>query len=262
MALHIGTCGFSYREWIGPFYPKGIRSLEMLPYYAQRFDAVEIDSTYYAIPKPELFEGMNKRTPENFRFTVKAPGSITHIPADAAPAAGEPETFAASLEAIRDSGKLAAVLAQFPNSFRPGAQTYRRLEELRSWWPRMAIIAEFRHRDWQNDATLHHLRDLEIGWCNVDEPGFRSLLRPGSEVTSDIGYIRFHGRNYGKWWKQEKSADERYDYSYAPAELSEWIPRIAAVEDQTRDTYVFFNNHRLGKAPANASQLREMLRMS
>ncbi|HLW38634.1 MAG TPA: DUF72 domain-containing protein [Candidatus Eremiobacteraceae bacterium] len=259
MALHVGTCGFSYRDWIGPFYPKGIQAIAMLPFYAQCFDAVEIDSTYYAIPRPQLFAGMDKRTPAHFRFTVKAPGSITHIPADASPVAEEPAAFAAALEPLVASGKLAAVLAQFPNSFRAGPDTYRRLEQLRRFWPDINLIAEFRHRAWQSEATLMRLRELGIGWCNVDEPRFQSLLRPGSEVTSPIGYIRFHGRNYARWWKQQKSADERYDYSYTPAELSEWLPRIAAVEEQARDTYVFFNNHRLGKAPANARQLRAML---
>jgi len=259
MALHIGTCGFSYRDWVGPFYPKGIASIEMLPFYAQRFSAVEIDSTYYAIPKPALFASMDKRTPKDFRFTVKAPGSITHVPAGASPPETDPAAFAEALAPLVSAGKLAAVLVQFPNSFRPGSDAYRRLEQLRTWWPEMNLIAEFRHRDWQRDDTLRRLRGLSIGWCNVDEPRFRSLLRPGAEVTSDTGYIRFHGRNYGEWWKKSGKADERYNYSYSGTELAEWIPRIAAVEEQTHDTYVFFNNHRLGKAPANARQLADML---
>ncbi|MDQ6780998.1 MAG: DUF72 domain-containing protein [Candidatus Eremiobacteraeota bacterium] len=261
MGLHIGTCGFSYREWVGPFYPKGTASIDMLAFYAERFSAVEIDSTYYAIPKPQLFAGMDRRTPPHFRFAVKAPGSITHIPADAEPAAGQPEAFAEALQPLIAAGKLAAVLAQFPNSFRPGADAYRRLERLREWWAGIPLSAEFRHRDWQSDATLDHLRALSVGWCNVDEPRFRSLLRPGSAVTSRLGYIRFHGRNYGEWWKKSERADKRYDYLYSEAELHEWMPRIAAVADQADDTYVFFNNHRLGKAPANATQLAAMLRM-
>ncbi len=260
MTLHIGTCGFSYRDWIGPFYPKGIASIEMLPYYAERFDTVEIDSTYYAIPKPQLFEGMDRRTPRGFSFTVKAPGSITHLPADAHPDRNELTAFAEAVAPLQRSGKLAAVLAQFPNSFHPSTTAYGRLEALREAWPDIALVAEFRHRDWQSDATLEKLRELHVGWCNVDEPRFRSLLRPGAEATSDVGYIRFHGRNYAKWWKQDRSSDERYDYSYSEAELSEWIPRIAAVEEQTARTYVFFNNHRLGKAPANARKLYDLLK--
>ncbi|MBC5804901.1 MAG: DUF72 domain-containing protein [Candidatus Eremiobacter antarcticus] len=259
MALHIGTCGFSYRDWIGPFYPNGIKSLEMLPYYAERFSAVEINSTYYAIPAPKLFESMDKRTPQQFRFTVKAPGSITHVPAAETPAAAEAQAFRECLQPLIGSGKLAAVLAQFPNSFRPGDEAWERLGQLRSFWPDLPLIAEFRHRDWQADATLRGLRELGIGWCNVDEPRFRSLMRPGAEVTSDIGYIRFHGRNYDRWWKQQREAHERYDYAYPPQELTEWIPRIAEVSEQTKESFVFFNNHRNGKAAVNARQLSEML---
>ena len=260
MALHIGTCGFSYRDWIGPFYPKGTRSLDMLPFYSQRFDCVEIDSTYYAIPKPQLFESMDRRTPDGFRFTVKAPGSITHLPADQTPSSADGRAFAEALEPIRDAGKLAAVLAQFPHAFRPGAAALERLRWLREQWPALALIAEFRHRSWQSDATFAHLRELDVGWCNVDEPGFATLVRPGSEVTSSIGYIRFHGRNYDRWWRQEREPHERYDYAYSDAELTDWLPRIAAVEEQSKDAYVFFNNHHLGKAAINAQQLAAMLR--
>ena len=259
MALHIGTCGFSYRDWIGPFYPKGVASLDMLPYYAQRFDCVEIDSTYYAIPKPQLFESMDRRTPAQFRFTVKAPGSITHMPAAQTPGVADADAFAAALEPIRASGKLAAVLAQFPHSFRPGNDAATRLRWLRECWQGTPLIAEFRHRSWQSDATMQLLRDLDIGWCNVDEPRFSSLMRPSAEVTASVGYIRLHGRNYGRWWKQERASHERYDYLYSEQELVEWLPRIAAVDEQSRETYVFFNNHHLGKAPANAQQLATML---
>ncbi len=259
MALHIGTCGFSYRDWIGPFYPQGIKPLDMLPFYAERFDAVEIDSTYYAIPKPQLFESMDRRTPSHFRFAVKAPGSITHVPLEATPLNDDAVAFRACLEPIRQSGKLGAVLAQFPHSFRPSPDAYRRLRDLVTWWPDLNLVTEFRHRLWQDDRTLDALRELGIGFCNVDEPRFASLLRPGSEITSSVGYIRFHGRNYSRWWKQERASHERYDYLYTSEELTEWIPRIAAVDEQAKHAYVFFNNHHLGKAAANAKQLAQML---
>jgi uncharacterized protein YecE (DUF72 family) len=259
MALHIGTCGFSYRDWIGPFYPPGIKSLDMLPFYAERFGCVEIDSTYYAIPKPQLFESMDRRTPANFRFTVKAPGSITHLPVDAAPQVADASDFRTAVEPIQSAGKLGAILAQFPNSFRPGSDAYRRLTWLREQWPDMNLIAEFRHRNWQTEETIAKLRELDVGWCNVDEPRFSSLMRPGSQVTSGVGYIRFHGRNYGKWWKQERGAHERYDYLYSTHELTEWLPRVAAVDEQSKEAYVFFNNHHLGRAATNAAQLAEML---
>jgi uncharacterized protein YecE (DUF72 family) len=255
----VGTCGFSYRDWVGPFYPLGLSSTDMLEYYARRFPAVEIDSTYYAIPKPQLFERMAARTPAAFTFTVKAPGSVTHVPSGAEPAAAEVDAFLECLQPLIASGKLGAVLAQFPHSFRPDEDGHRRLEALRALWPRLPIVCEFRHRDWQRHDVLVRLRDLGLGWCNVDEPQFSSLLRPGAEVTSSIGYVRFHGRNYEKWWRQERASHERYSYRYGERELEAWIPRIADVAEQTDTTFVFFNNHHLGRAADNALQMRRLL---
>ena len=257
--IHVGTCGFSYRDWVGPFYPPGIKPQSMLEFYAERFTAVEIDSTYYAIPKPSLFEAMAARTPAHFRFTVKAPGSITHVPADASPAQEELDAFHESLRPLVQSEQLGAVLAQFPNAFRPGREAFGRLELLRREWPDLKLVAEFRHRDWQKDAVLRIVGRLGIGWCNVDEPQFASLMRPDAEVTSPIGYIRFHGRNAAKWWKQERTSAERYDYLYSSDELVDWLPRVAEVAERTDDTYVFFNNHRNGQAATNARQMADML---
>jgi uncharacterized protein YecE (DUF72 family) len=255
----VGTCGFSYRDWVGPFYPLGTRSADMLEYYARRFRAVEIDSTYYAIPKPQLFERMAARTPPAFTFTVKAPGSVTHVPAGADPAAAEVDAFLECLQPLLAGGKLGAVLAQFPHSFRPDHDGHRRLEALRGWWPRLPIVCEFRHRDWQRNDELVRLRELGLGWCNVDEPQFSSLLRPGAEVTSSIGYVRFHGRNYEKWWRQERASHERYSYQYSEQELDAWIPRIADVAGEAQTTFVFFNNHHLGRAADNALEMRRLL---
>jgi len=236
-----------------------MRSADMLEYYARRFPAVEIDSTYYAIPKPQLFERMAARTPRAFTFTVKAPGSITHVPADAEPERSELDAFEACLAPLVSASKLGAVLAQFPHSFRPDADAHRRLALLRERWPHFPIVCEFRHRDWQRNGELRALRELGLGWCNVDEPQFRSLLRPGAEVTSPIGYIRFHGRNYEKWWRQERASHERYSYLYSEQELEAWTPRIADVAEETEKTFVFFNNHHLGRAADNALQMRRML---
>ena len=231
----------------------------MLEYYARRFPAVEIDSTYYAIPKPQLFERMAARTPAHFTFSVKAPGSITHIPAEAHPPSEDVRTYRACVEPLVAAGKLGAVLAQFPNAFRPAPESYDRLAELREWWPELPIVCEFRHRDWQRADVLARLRGLELGWCNVDEPQFRSLLRPGAEATSTVGYVRFHGRNYGSWWKQESASHERYSYEYGARELEDWVPRIADIDAQTSRTFVLFNNHHLGRAAINALQMRRLL---
>ena len=257
--IYVGTCGYSYKDWVGPFYPPGTRAGAMLERYAERFDAVEIDSTYYAIPKPTLFESMARRTPASFRFCVKAPGSVTHLPAEGTPEDADLAAFDEALAPLRQSGRLAAVLAQFPGSFHPGAPARARLQLLRERWPDVRLVAEFRHRDWQRDANLRVLRALDIGWCNVDEPDLESLMRPSAEATSAVGYIRFHGRNAAKWWKQDRSPAERYDYLYTEDELAAWLPRIAEVSAHADETYVFFNNHRNGQAATNARQMASLL---
>ena len=257
--LHVGTCGFSYRDWVGPFYPSGLKAQSMLDYYAARFSAVEIDSTYYAIPKPTLFESMARRTPKDFRFTVKAPGSVTHVPSEEAPEPSEVSAFYDCIEPLRRTDKLGAVLAQFPNAFRPGRDAFARLELLRREWPAVRLVAEFRHRDWQKDSVLRILHAMDVGWCNVDEPQLRSLMRPDANVTSTTGYVRFHGRNAAKWWKQDRTSSERYDYLYSVDELAQWLPRIEEIADKTDETYVFFNNHRNGQAVVNARQMADIL---
>ena len=267
--VFVGTCGFSYRDWVGAFYPIGMKAPDMLGYYARAFDAVEIDSTYYAIPKPAAFANMDRRTPEGFRFTVKAPGSITHAPPEmrfergdaGSTLADDALAFRRCLDPIAMSGKLGAVLLQFPHAFRPGASATQRLETMREFWADLPLVAEFRHRDWQRDESLEMLRALRIGWCNVDEPRFAKLMRPGAEVTSPVGYVRFHGRNAGQWWAQDREPGARYDYLYSDDELVEWLPRIAEVEAAAQETYVFFNNHRLGKAAHNANDMKRMLGM-
>ncbi|HXW75958.1 MAG TPA: DUF72 domain-containing protein [Candidatus Eremiobacteraceae bacterium] len=260
--IYVGTCGFSYKDWVGPFYPLGTKPADMLALYAGRFGAVEIDSTYYAIPRPSLFESMAKRTGPDFRFTVKAPGSITHAPVDGEPPPRDFSAFRACLEPLERAGKLGGVLVQVPGSFSPSHDAWRRLELIRQRWPGMPLVAEFRNRRWQEDDARERLRALEFGWCNVDEPRLGPLMRPEAEVTSPVGYVRFHGRNAAKWWKQDRSPAERYDYLYTKEQLVEWLPRIAEVSERTEQTYVFFNNHRNGQAATNARQMAALLGMT
>jgi uncharacterized protein YecE (DUF72 family) len=257
--VRVGTCGYSYRDWIGNFYPPGVRPGKMLDYYASRFVTVEIDSSYYRIPSEAAIESMHRRTPEEFRFTAKAPGSLTHVPADADNVSLEDApVFRERLAPLVEAGKLGAVLLQFPNSFRPGKSAEQHLGRLRDALPDLPLVAEFRHREWQSDATIALLGTLDIGWCNVDEPGFQTLLRPSSDVVGNLAYVRFHGRNAKTWWKGDGA--ERYHYSYTPQELEPWAARVADMASAARETYVFFNNHRFGHAASNADLFAHILR--
>ncbi|MBV8151232.1 MAG: DUF72 domain-containing protein [Candidatus Eremiobacteraeota bacterium] len=260
MTVYVGTCGYSYADWKGVLYPDKAKPGEMLGIYARRFAAVEVDATYYRVLPPKTFESMAARTPEHFRFTVKLPGSVTHAPA--VPTAVHPDAglWREGIEPLVAAGKLACGLMQFPNAFKPGERSETYLHALVEALPGIRLVAEFRNREWQTDATLRLLRELGIGWTNVDEPQFRTLLRPGSDVTAPIAYVRFHGRNAAQWWKGDNAT--RYEYLYTADELKPWISRVQdlAADPTVREVYAYFNNHRSGNAVRNAEMFETMLR--
>jgi uncharacterized protein YecE (DUF72 family) len=256
----VGTCGFSYKDWVGPVYPPGTRPAEMLEAYARRFPTVEIDATYYAVPGEGTFASMDRRTPAGFRFAAKLPRTATHLPD---PGAGRVHDDVLRLrhnvQPLVAAGKLACVLMQFPNAFHPNDATRDYLGRLRAALDDVALVVEFRHRDWQSSATLELLRELDIGLANVDEPQFKTLLRASGDVTSGIAYVRFHGRNAANWWRGTN--ETRYDYLYEPAELEPWVDRIVdiAANDDVREIFAYFNNHRQGQAVRNAEMLEDMI---
>lgn len=255
--IYIGTSGFSYDDWKGRFYPEGISRRDMLAYYAARFNAVEINSSYYALPGAASFASMARRTPEGFRFAVKAHKDMTHAES---PDAEMFDRFLDSIRPLRDAGKLGCALAQFPWSFKRTPRNVELLREFRERVGDLPTVVEFRNADWVNDETFGLLRELGLGFCSVDEPGLKGLMPPVAEATSDVGYVRFHGRNAAKWWKHEQ-AYERYDYLYTEDQLSEWIPRVTRIDSRARETYVFFNNHYQGKSAENARMFARMLGM-
>lgn len=258
--ISVGTCGFSYKDWIGPVYPAGTKPADMLSRYASLFPAVEIDSTYYGVPKPETVATWVARTPEAFRFSAKLPGAATHVPK---PMLGtvhdDVRQFAENLRPLTASGKFACALMQFPNAFRPAEETERHLRVLREALAEMPLVAEFRHREWQTNDTLELLRELHIGLVAVDEPQYKSLPRPSTDATSEIAYVRFHGRNYQQWWKGDNVS--RYDYLYTAEELEPWAGRLADLASQpdVKEVYAFFNNHARGQAARNAEMFEAML---
>lgn len=256
--IRIGTSGFSYDDWRGYFYPEDIQKGEMLSYYAGRFNTVEVNSTYYAIPSAITFARMTEKTPEGFRFAVKAYKDLTH--SDRA----DIETFRRFVSALRPlvaSGKLGCVLAQYPWSFKKSVGNTDRLKELSEFLSEMPVVVEFRNASWVSDDTFDLLRALGLGFCCVDEPRLKGLMPPISIATSAVGYVRFHGRNAGKWWQHEQPW-ERYDYLYTEGELRMWVPRIKQLAVETEHAYVFFNNHYQGKAAQNAQMMVKMLEMA
>ncbi len=255
--IYVGTCGYAYRDWIGSFYPLRTRQGEMLSLYASQFPAVEIDSSYYAVPDAHTFASMDARTPENFRFSVKAPASVTHPPDPQAHVHDDASRLVEALEPLRASGKLMCVLAQFPNGFELCAANELYVRRVVEAFGIVPVVVEFRRSEWQSPRGLELLRETGAGYCNVDMPAYDALLRPSADATSRVGYVRFHGRNARTWWKGTNVT--RYDYEYAPDELVPWADRIADIEEQAETTMVFFNNHARGQAPKNACMLTSLL---
>ena len=284
----VGTSGYSFADWVGPFYPAGTRSSDFLGYYSGHFDCVEVNSTYYRVPHPRVLEQMERKTPPGFRFVVKLNQAMTHQ------GSRDPalyREFLAVLEPLKRAQKYDALLAQFPWGFKRTDENRRHLEAMRTLLPGEPLFVEFRHDSWLTPQLEPSLRAHRIGYCAVDEPALRGLLPPVTMLTTEDAYVRFHGRNARNWWSgsgersagagdrpdpslpqvshastgSEGRADsarsgDRYDYDYSEAELREWIVKIAGLAEQARRTYLFFNNCHAGQAARNAKLMQELLR--
>ncbi len=253
--IHVGTSGFSYDDWLGHFYPERIPKREMLRFYAERFNAVELNFTYYRLPSARTLAQMSAKTPEDFCFVVKANQEMTH---DRTGKEAVFQSFAEALQPLIEEGKLGCILAQFPWSFKVERANVEYLRWFREMLPDLPTVVEFRNSRWVRDETFELLRKLDFGFCCVDEPRLKGLMPPVARATSDVGYVRFHGRNAEAWWKHEH-AWQRYDYLYSREELVEWVPKVQDIAGSTGKTLVFFNNHYEGKAAANASLFRDLL---
>ena len=258
-AIYVGTSGFKFDDWKGRFYPETVKQKDWLRYYAQRFNCLEINASYYRLMPAATYQRMMERVPPGFQFTVKTYRTLTHE------AGSENEadfaTFIASLRPLRETGEFGCVLAQFPTSFHNTPENRGYLAGFRDRFAGIPLVVEFRGREWLGDAVLDYMREREIGFCAVDEPQFKTLMPPIAVATSPIGYIRFHGRNYQKWWKGGEGGKERYDYLYRKEELEEWVPKIQHVASETQRVYVFMNNCFQGQAAANAVDMRKLLEL-
>lgn len=251
--LRIGTSGYVFDDWVGPFYPKGLARAQFLPFYARHFPVVEINATYYRIPPPRTMAVLAARTPPEFRFVVKAHRSMTH---EASRDEAVYRAFEQTLLPLRESGKLDGVLAQFPFGVKNTAAARAHLTFLRERLADAPLWAEFRHASWDRPAVHEFLRRTGTGYCAVDEPRLDGLMPGTCVATTPLGYVRFHGRNAATWWG---GGHERYDWNYAEEELGEWLDRIRDLAARTDRTYVFFNNCYMGRAVRGARLLRRLL---
>jgi uncharacterized protein YecE (DUF72 family) len=251
----VGTCGYSYEEWRGALYPEGLPKAEFLRRYSLEFPFVELDYSWYSMPKAASLARMASLTPEGFLFAIKAHRSLTH---ERGPDWREKASeFAAALEPLAVAGRLAAVLVQLPYSFKRGPQERRYLGALCDSLSAFPLAVEFRNDEWQAEGVLAELDRRGAALVLVDRPELPGLPPESSAVTGRMAYLRLHGRNAEAWWGGD--ATGRYDYLYSEEELRAKIPLIRETERKAELLLVAFNNHAKGSAVVNARMLAGLL---
>lgn len=254
--LRIGTSGYDYPEWAGPFYPRGLGRREYLGYYSEHFGSIELNFSYYGMPRAEKLLDLLSRTRRPIDFSIKAHQSLTHK-IDSATWKDSLDLFRKGITPLHKGGRLFAVLLSFPFSFHYREEERRYLARLLQGLKGLPLVVEFRNAEWFNARTIDGLKERKVGLCAVDLPRLEGLPPLSDLVTSDIAYVRFHGRNGENWWAGNSSS--RYEYLYSKEELETWIPRLEAMSCQARAIRLYFNNHPRGDAPANARELTALV---
>ena len=241
--LFFGCSGWSYNEWVGPFYKDAKKS--KLSAYSDVFKTAEINSTFYAYPKAGLVQGWLRYSPKEFVFSAKIPGQITHDKELEVKKGLEDDLnhFFALMDPLSEAGKLGCFLIQLPPRLRFEPS---KVEEFYALLPdKYKFAVEFRNKTWLNDRSIELLRKYSITYTIIDEP----LLPPDIYITADFTYFRWHGHGKDPW----------YNYLYTESELKEWIPKIREVQESVGEVYGYFNNHYHGYAPENCLEILEML---
>lgn len=240
----LGTSGWSYKEWVGPFYEESKRKLS---YYTRFFQTTEINSTFYAYPSRSVIYGFYRTSPENFKFSAKLPRVITHqkhLNPDMK-IKNDLLRFLELMAPLKTSRKLGAILIQLPPSFIYERDNENLASFLELLPKDLEFAVEFRDHSWLRNETWKLLKENNVAYTIVDEP----LLPPEIRVTADFAYIRWHGRGVRPW----------YNYHYNQQQLEEWIPKVKEVSSKVKRVYGYFNNHYHGYAPENCVQVLEML---
>ncbi|HET7571495.1 MAG TPA: DUF72 domain-containing protein [Gaiellaceae bacterium] len=280
--VRIGTCSWADEALSKWFYPPKLPAKERLPWYAQHFDTVEVDSTYYRLPSESMVEGWAERTPDGFTMHVKAFGLMTRhpvkaevlpedlraeLPVDERGRVDRPprelrgevfRRFLAALEPLRRQGKLGGILFQLPPYvvFKEASLDY--LEWAREQLGGDEMLVEFRHRSWLDEEhraeSFAFLERIGAAYVTVDAPRSetaKNLVPTVVATTAPTAYVRFHGRNLGTWNRRGGSAAERFDYLYSDEELEEWVPPLRELAGQSEQAFAFFNNNASSEDPAN-----------
>jgi uncharacterized protein YecE (DUF72 family) len=251
----IGTCGFSYNEWIGPVYPEGTKREQFLSLYAERFRTVELDYTYYSMPKVQNIQKMAETVPA-LTFAIKAHQTLTHK-IDSAKWKDEAKTYIQAIQPMLERGRLEAVLFQFPYSFHYKDDNRRYLGQILEQFSGIPSAVEFRNVEWLNNRVIDGLKERGAALTGLDMPELRGLPSTMDVVTSPLAYFRLHGRNKETWWGSDGAA--RYDYLNSDDELRAVALRIKQIVIKADRLIIYFNNHRRGQAVYNALSLKKIL---
>ena len=270
MALRIGTSGWNYPAgkgtWNGLFYPlpeDRQRGFDELRFYSERFNTVEVNSTFYGQPRATVTLGWAKRTPGDFEFAIKLFQKFTHpgMSVDPGPVTqADVDAFKGGIDPLAAAGKLGPLLAQFPSSFQRSQESVDYLAWLLTTFGAYALAVELRHRSWSDAPETRRLLDQHrAAWVQIDEPKFSSSIRQDLKGgPADLYYLRLHGRNAAQWWDHAESED-RYNYFYSGAELAPIAATVRDVRAMVKKAYLFLNNHFSAQSIANAVTLKKML---
>jgi len=288
--IRVGTSGWNYPSgkgtWNGVFYPKsrskraGTDQFDELRFYAEHFNTVEVNTTFYGQPRAEVTRAWADRTSVGFDFSLKLYQKFTHpkmfreAALKSAPGSegalldllaqvtqSDIDDFRSGIEPLASSGRVGALLAQFPPSFKDSPQARDYLSQLLRAFSDYPLAVELRHSSWSDaiGETLPLLNAFGAAWVQIDEPKFRFSIRQNylPNVTS-FYYMRLHGRNAAQWWKHDKSED-RYNYLYTAPELSEFVETLDAARQIVGKAYLYTNNHFSAKSVANAAMIKKQL---
>ncbi|HEX9727514.1 MAG TPA: DUF72 domain-containing protein [Gemmatimonadales bacterium] len=258
--IRFGVAGWDYKDWWGPVYPiPKSKGFDPLSYLARFYDTIEINSTFYRPPSARSAESWARRVGHNprFSFTAKLWRRFTHDRGEAW-SQTDVDTVRDGFAPLHEAGKLGCLLMQFPWSYKRDVRSREWLDDLTRAFRDFPLALEVRHASWNAPEFYAALAERGVGAVNIDQPVFAKSITPDAKVTSGVGYVRLHGRNYENWFRDDAESHERYDYLYTKDELRGWLDRIHEVARHAQETYVITNNHYVGQAPANASMLRKM----
>lgn len=254
--INIGTSGYSYHEWVGPVYPEGTKPGDYLRRYAELFPTVELNFSYYQMPKAKSLAKMLEDGGPGLTFAIKAHKTLTHE-VEPGEWEGEAKAYMTAIEPMLEAGRLEAVLFQFPYSFGYADNNRRYLDKLLRYFKGVPSAVEFRKSDWYNTKVIDGMKSRGVPLVSLDMPTLPKLPPQTDVVTASTAYIRLHGRNEEAWWGSDAHA--RYNYSYSDDEIDAIAARVARAAGSAQRVLVYFNNHPFGQAVRNAQALGKML---